>query len=1116
MTHTLKRPTLKSPGQATSREPITPQIRRVLNRPLLIATVLVLAVGGPALYLRHEQQVGSTAQAFLDRAAALEADDQLDEAASSLHSYLRLHPDDGEAWGRLAETYDRSPQGKRNPLRSIELHLRAIGMAPERSDLRGRLAELLLEVGRLSEAEQQASQLDDSAIGKRVVALALYGQAQSGGTVPMGHALTAIRDAIESDPGNVALALAAANILRERSPDMPADERARLADAAVDRMVSTDPSNPNAILARYRYRAWYELDGIDDDLAAAVKLDPENVEVLLASGRFHLHKGVKALNDGQTGDANDHFLQAASNFKQVIEIEPTDSVGYLGLGNVLLAQGKSRLAVEAFQAGASQASKNRLELLVKLADVLTSMKRLDEVERLLESLEQMADGLSQRLSSAKMAAVRNHISFLRARWLFARNEHFQAIPILRQIAETQKAVRDSQQGVVRHVQTWMMLGVAYASQRYWDQAANAHEQAVAVDPGNAEAHLAAAMMWDRAGRFESAIQNFRRAFRLDPSLTKKLPWLHYIKTRIQLARSAPAGGGNWQEIASDLTNAPAELHEEWRFPLLQAEVLFSQPSAGDDDPAAPANSKQSFVSLQQAEKKFSDSIPLLQRLVLTYQYMDETAAADRVLAKVQVLAPDDVETTLVASELLALRQDYAGARELLRRAIVDRSPSQQFVLRSKMVELNQRAGKMNQARDELLVLHKNYPDQLGIVRQLAILALVEGDDGDLERWDTELERIEGSEGSLWRYFRARRLLLGGPMKTDDPRLIAAADLQRQIESQRPSWPSAQLLQGIIASRQGNHQQAIEALEKAVRLGEKGTQVLEQLIVLLYQTNRIADAQNYLLRLRKQVQSSERLLPLAVSVATRLDDSRGATELAQAAVKRRPQDAIARMWLGHTLALEKDKQQEAEATFLKAVELAPKDVRTWSGLFSFYVGQRRREDAKKTLENLAQKVKLSPLRRAFVLAQGYEMLGDVAKATKHYEQARRLGSDDVPIQLRVASFLFRRDAAESEAILRNVLKLKPDSDSARRSLAAILASRGGESAWNEVMQLLTTTSSSGEVARLDRRLQALLLARRGHLNGGGESDRIRARKILEDLVRDPGTAVGGDRLLLARL
>ena len=90
--------------------------------------------------------------------------------------------------------------------------------------------------------------------------------------------------------------------------------------------------------------------------------------------------------------------------------------------------------------------------------------------------------------------------------------------------------------------------------------------------------------------------------------------------------------------------------------------------------------------------------------------------------------------------------------------------------------------------------------------------------------------------------------------------------------------------------------------------------------------------------------------------------------------------------------------------------------------------------------------MSAAERAFVLAQGYELIcaagkNDaefVKKASDQYKEAQRLNPDRMAVLQRRAVFLFNRDPAAAEEVLRHMLKLDPRSSTARQMLAALLA------------------------------------------------------------------------------
>jgi len=234
------------------------------------------------------------------------------------------------------------------------------------------------------------------------------------------------------------------------------------------------------------------------------------------------------------------------------------------------------------------------------------------------------------------------------------------------------------------------------------------------------------------------------------------------------------------------------------------------------------------------------------------------------------------------------------------------------------------------------------------------------------------------------------------------------------------------------------------------------------------------------------------------------------------VENRPKDIMAQVWLGRMLLANK-QTKEAEQASRRAVEMAPADVRTYDLLLACYLNTRQLERAAKTLAELDKNVKMSAADRAFVLAQGYERIWKAGKNDAEflkkigdqYQEAQRLNPDSMAVLARRAVFLFRRDPAAAEAVLRHMMKLDPHSARARQWLAVLLASRGGEKEWKESQDLIGTPGVQASAA--EQRLQAALLASRG-----GKENALKARKILEGLVADTLNSIPDDNMLLAWL
>ena len=104
------------------------------------------------------------------------------KAAGYLDRYLRLRPDDTPAMGQLALTYARGAKSLPEQRRAVSLHYRALALDPgdQAAEIRAGLANLLLDLGRLTEAETEARKMlvdePKDPRGTRVLALALAGQ----------------------------------------------------------------------------------------------------------------------------------------------------------------------------------------------------------------------------------------------------------------------------------------------------------------------------------------------------------------------------------------------------------------------------------------------------------------------------------------------------------------------------------------------------------------------------------------------------------------------------------------------------------------------------------------------------------------------------------------------------------------------------------------------------------------------------------------------------------------------------------------------------------------------------------------------------------------------------
>jgi len=242
-------------------------------------------------------------------------------------------------------------------------------------------------------------------------------------------------------------------------------------------------------------------------------------------------------------------------------------------------------------------------------------------------------------------------------------------------------------------------------------------------------------------------------------------------------------------------------------------------------------------------------------------------------------------------------------------------------------------------------------------------------------------------------------------------------------------------------------------------------------------------------------------PPACLPLVRLLQARGksdeALKVAQSCVESSPKDSVAHVALGIAWR-EKKNNEQAEAAFKKAVELAPNAADPAFELLQFYVGAgKEKKLARETLEELVRKSKASEIDKQLLRADGLALLGDRKDASDAYwkdardayRKAVELSKDDPVVQMRLANFLVRSsdpaDEAEGENVLRRIMQ---QHDPARRRLIEILISRGGEQEWEEARKLLEQ-SAGDPSSTVDRFIQARTLALRGGTENLEEAGKI---------------------------
>ncbi len=456
------------------------------------------------------------------------------------------------------------------------------------------------------------------------------------------------------------------------------------------------------------------------------------------------------------------------------------------------------------------------------------------------------------------------------------------------------------------------------------------------------------------------------------------------------------------------------------------EIVASEPKDGGGETAAPA-------------------------LALAYQQTGQFSKADRKVDELRKRTGDSWPAVRLRIELLSRRGEIELALAELRAQNDRITERERPELLERMTILFHQMKDRQAGYQETVKLANSYPNDVQLCWHAYNFATELNDQAEIVKYEKKLRDLEGTDGSMWRFSQARRLLTEAK-DVQDESFVKAVQLLSQLQGLRPSWIPVYLLGAEIAQRQDNPRLAAEQLTRAVDLGAKQPVIVQQLVSLLNQLGRSTDAEQLLARVGDMGMSeSADMTGAAIAVALAEHDIDRALHLAQNGVRSRPEDSTAHWWLGRTLLVAR-RPAEAETAFREAVRKGTQEVRNWLALVSFYGQAGEAEKARSTVKKMEQHLKIPAAQEPFVRAQAHELAGDLEGADRYYRAAATAAADDVNVQQRTAAFFESRDRSFAEQCLRRALKLSPKSQNIQRSLAMILAG-GGESSWKEAWELV---------------------------------------------------------------
>jgi tetratricopeptide (TPR) repeat protein len=1107
---------------------------RKINGKLFLALLLGTVLLGGGVFAVHHFQYQQIAQAVLWQARHAEEKGEVPRQVKYIDRYLEFNPHDLDEKIKLAqllasETYATSPKSRGRAVRLLddvilyrddpELRklLVKVALEPQVNDLklaRDHLSRLMawevmqprLEQLRTARTNQEALPGELAGVDSETGELEGYwGQLLEAENKP-AEAMNCYRLAILHAPQSEINPSRLAFLLRRDNTTDAAVRQANQqeADAVIEQLVQRNPNSAEAHLSCWRYRRTFDLLDIREsgqpgnislgkaarDVEKALKLKPEGVEVLLAGAELERLQGRVALEDGR----NKPEERVAKFQKHRAQAEE-----YLTRG----------LEVVAKQGKGPATEMQRFQLLWHKANLL-----LDDLDRL-DGNPDLPAPTSEGLASLK-GKINELIEQVRKTPVSAAGEYLQGRLLVheRRWADAATLFEQAQKLLAPQpdlaAQADLYLGQCYERLEEHQQMYDAYRRVLDREPTSVAAQLGMAMARWAQGRYNDALEQYQLIMS-----QKRVPARGWFDVaRLEIQRQAQADKPEWKRAEEAVERAektnPGMLTEA---AMLRTELLVRQNKI--------EQAKEVLRKYHTARPTDAEFFATLADLEIHERHFDE---AGKVLNEGKEKAGDKVTLRLARARLFLARADKSTAEEVkaLAEALKELAQQCEQFIEDDQARLLKGLGESllligaNADARALLKQMADLPRQKGNLRLRLVLfdlALKAGDRDGMDECLEEIRSVEQSSGTFYRYGKALQLiwLARNDKSGKAAGLLTDARAQLdQVQAQRPTWAPLFLARAEISEMNGNPEQTIADLQAALEQGEGSTAVVLRLVKLLRARHQSDKAELVLKTHQKAVQSSIELNRIQVGLALERKQVQEALKLAQKLVREDSNNPEELMWMGDVYQAAKQPAQ-AEKKYDAAIRLAGSNPVPWLKKVGFLVEQKRKDEARKVMEQMSKKV--APPEVPVALGGCYVLLGQWDEAEKAYEEALQARRTNPEVVRRVAQYYSTTGKlAKAEPLLREIIKgdevksSPADRTWAERELADVLVRGGDHQKQAEAMTLvglkldadgrLSSEETSVEENIERRRAQSKVLARQPE-----KRFRQRAIEILEGMRPD---------------
>jgi len=627
----------------------------------------------------------------------------------------------------------------------------------------------------------------------------------------------------------------------------------------IDVMVQLKKDDPAAYLARYHFLAHISqftpsneaIDLISPDLQRVLELDPGSAEGLVLSSLHALRQAGIARRGGELERALQWESEAEKHLRHSVSVNPGDPTGYLYLGMFLLDKEKPREAISVWSDGLKNLShrSGNEELVARLIMLLLQQGMLDEAKGRLNDFARMIDEMRtsrpdsigraqymQMLLNARLYNTEANVAFSRIEAAVRENRLEDArllYGIVQQkraeaVQEFEKVLRDfgSEEDYVierRSVyyllvpQSLLQLAQLKLDTGEPDKAATYFRNTLRFEEFVQPALIGMSVAYQQLNQLDRAAQALENASRRFPENMSIRYTYAMVLFRSQVGSNAATStslDGVQKELES-LEQFRGELQQPWVLDIRLIHLGVARANlsnSADTILEAMNDAVRKFRDLEQqtfppdAEgktRKYMDDPAFVAELVGIYSSLAARADFDRLLEVLRGF-PEGEDAYYEARINDALRRDSRNeAIEVIDEAVesprLSQTRKEQFVglLRNLKGENVDNASALDRAYSQLKTTFDENPETLR-PQAFFMLAELSLDRGELERArqiKDRLEKLEGQDGTNWRYIEVRLMLAEA-----DPDFPRMRERQEEVVRHRPDWDRSYILSALIEER----------------------------------------------------------------------------------------------------------------------------------------------------------------------------------------------------------------------------------------------------------------------------------------------------------------------------